>query len=115
MELPFERAAMRNDEMPDGLSQAGNKAFLALRWLYRAYRHGDIVRDRAKKEKEKIIREYNYDRSFERNAIYTAEFFKAISRAVSAYRKERTTENADRLVDIIDGIERPWTGKENEI
>ena len=56
MELPFERAALRGDPMPEGMALYEQAAFQALRGLYALYRRGGISREDAAREKEKIGR-----------------------------------------------------------
>ena len=46
-EFPWERAAMRGDEMPEGLSLPDQLAYTALRNVYHAYYNKIISRDAA--------------------------------------------------------------------
>lgn len=108
MELPFERAAMKNEPLPDGMRQSDNRAYLALRSVYRAFKTGNITRETAVREKMEVAKAWENDKYFDSLNDYRVEFTKAIEAAASEYRKKRTIDSADRLIKIIDGIERPW-------
>lgn len=108
MELPFEREAMRSEPMPEGLRQADIQAYLALRLLYKTYKAGYVTRDAAQKEKREIVKQWQSDKSYEKYVLYQIRLTKASEAAKAEYRRSRTIENADRLVNIMDGLERPW-------
>ena len=52
--FPWEKAAMRGEELPDGLSLPDQMAYTALRNTYRAYYDKTISRDAAAAEKQRI-------------------------------------------------------------
>lgn len=105
-----ERAAMDGAPMPTGLSWRGVTEYIALRALYWAYKHKVITREEASQYKVELIAALNgaegaYD--FERRCWETAgNRYKATEAALSEYRKNRALENADKLVAVIDGLER---------
>lgn len=60
--LPFESAAMRGDEMPNGLPAPDQWLFIALRSLYWQVKRGIIGREQAVIEKRKLLDEYRLQR-----------------------------------------------------
>ena len=91
--LPYEQAAMHNEEMPAGLSIYDQAAYQALRHLYRSYRMKIIDRAQAAHEKKMIVKARN-------EAVAVTEAAKA------ACRKDPSVENVIRLVNVLDGLER---------
>jgi hypothetical protein len=110
-DFPFEREAGQNLPLPEGLSLADRMAYSALRNIYRAFHAGDIGRDRAGEEKQRLRRAWEQAReseAFERKlCAYHTRLIGAMERAVCRCRKEPTAENALYLCDVLDGIERP--------
>lgn len=102
---PYEQAAMRGEEMPNGLSLPDQLMFLALRQLYVQKRSGAIDRDTGSREKAKLG--YQRERLCRKLGIqeglvlYSARFFKAVEGAASAYAKNRTLANADELYRVV--------------
>lgn len=102
---------MRGAEMPDGLELADQMAYTALRNIYAAYRDKRLTRDQAASEKRKL--RWEYDKA-KKAAEFGAKLMKhqvtqimATSPAMCAVRKNPTPENAIRLCNILDGLERP--------
>lgn len=112
MELPFERAAAENAPLPQGMLQADNRAYLCLRALYWSFNNNLISRSRASAEKRQIVKAWETDKWFDDLSQYQVKFFRAVEKAVSDYRKERSLAAADKLADIIDGLNRPWIFEE---
>ena len=54
----IERNAMAGIELPDGYTQPEQLLFLSLRVLHWEYRHRQIGLEQARKEKERLAREY---------------------------------------------------------
>ena len=109
--FPWEQAAMRNDDMPDGLCIYEQAAFQAVRCLYRLYHEKAIDREAAGKEKRKIRKaldtEIENAKYQDRLAKHGADMFKRVESANSAYRLSGNhTPEADRLSDTILGLER---------
>ena len=106
-ELPYERHAMNGDPIPDGLTQEDQLMYLSLRSLYALYHRKDINRDQAAVEKKKLL--YEYDKRiraarFNRElTVQSVTMWKEIGRYLNQYRKERSLESADKLVDAMDG------------
>lgn len=109
--FPWEYSAMSGDEMPDGLSLEEQWAYQALALLYGRFRLKLVDRATGSAEKGKI--KYELDlRSRQTNmqnklAEWHTRLTKNIEAASVAYRKDRTLENADRLIDTLDGFLRP--------
>lgn len=108
--FPWEQSAMRGEDMPDGLSLADRMAYTTLRNIYWSYREKRMTREQAAAEKRKLRQEWErakqeeaYDRKL---TEYHARQIKAQETAISACRKDPTPENAIRLCDVVDGLER---------
>lgn len=105
----YERAAMRGDEMPDGLDIVDQINFLCLRSLYAQKRAGIIDRAVGSAEKAKLRRQRDLweQRLFfrEKLAKRCVEMFQTVEAAANAYAKDRTLENADKLYQAIYGME----------
>ena len=103
-ELPYERIAMAGGEMPDGLCSADQQMFLELRLLYDSYKKGIVDRETAKKEKIKLLNEYQANSIM--NALtrqWSDQCIKS-EQARQAYRKNRTLENADAIILAFEGV-----------
>lgn len=104
MKIPYERAAMRREEMPDGLSYPDQLLFLALRSLYAQLKAGIIDRPVGIAEKKKLLETYRVQTfNWQMGEAFTRQI-KATEHARSAYRKERSLENADKLLAALDGV-----------
>lgn len=101
--LPWEQAAIRGEELPDGLSYPDQILYLSLRMLYAQKRSGIIDRDTAVIEKKKLLDEYRLNQFREQIGEEWVEQIKLTEIARAEYRKNRTLENADKLVEIIEG------------
>lgn len=108
MELSFERAAMRNDPMPDGLDFIDQTIYQGLAWLYRRYYTGAIDQTQAKAEKIKIVGLYNdlrKEKDFaDRLGAHHVQMERAINCCASEYSRNPTIENADKLYKAIYGV-----------
>lgn len=113
--FPWEQEARRGADMSDGLPMADQMAYTALRSIYRDFREKRMDREQASREKQLLRREW--DKAKEKIAFldkliaYHVRLIRAVEQAVCACRKEPTPENALRLCDVIDGLERPVEGK----
>lgn len=101
--LPWEKDAMAGLEMPDGLSYPDQILYLELRMLYRQYYQKIIDRETAKKEKKKLLDEYRCYQYREEMGNHWVEIIRLTDLARCDYKKNRTLENADRLIEIIEG------------
>ena len=116
MIFPWERQAMNGEPMPDGLSLHGQEAYTSIRNIYAAYRDGRLSKDVGSAEKKMVKRKYDQaveDEKFRnKQAIYHIKVHKQAEQAITAVRKDPSPENALRLVDVLDGIEREWKDEE---
>lgn len=101
--LPWEQAAIRGDEMPDGLGYPDQILFLCLRMLYAQKRAGIIDRNTAVTEKKKLLDEYRLYQFREQMGDRWTEQIRLTELARAEYRKNRTLESADKLVALIEG------------
>ena len=104
MVYPYEQAAIRGDEIPEGLDMAGVWMFLALRNLYKAIRDGLIDREQGKREKRKLENQFRVLEADVRFYKSHRDFWARIEAAGTAYNKDRTLENADRFYKCVYGI-----------
>lgn len=101
--LPWEKDAMAGLEMPDGLAYPDQILYLELRMLYKQYFQKVIDRETATKEKKKLLDEYRCCQYREEMGNHWVEIIRLTDLARCDYKKNRTLENADRLVEIIEG------------
>lgn len=102
--LDYERSAMQNAPMPPGLTFPDQLMYQSLALLYARYRLKLISREQASVEKKQLLREheaFSYRWSL---GDHYAEVIKRTEAARTAYRKDRTLENADKLLAAIDGV-----------
>lgn len=113
-DFPFEREAAQNLPPPEGLSLADLMAYSGLRNIYRAFRAGDISRDRAREEKRQLRREWEKAKeaeALERKLLdYHVRLIRGTELAIIRCRKDPTAENALYLCNVLDGFERPEVG-----
>lgn len=101
--LPYEKIAMAGGEMPDGLEYPDQVLFLELRMLYDQFKKGIIDKATATKEKKKLLDAYRVYQFNDQMGKEWVEQIKLTEFARSAYLKDRTLENADKLVALIEG------------
>ena len=101
--LPWEKDAMAGLEMPDGLSYPDQILYLELRMLYHQYYQKVIDREMATKEKKKLLDEYRVNQFRDELGKQWVEVIRLTDIARCDYKKNRTLENADRLIEIIEG------------
>ena len=116
-EFPWERAAMRGDEMPEGLSLPDQLAYTALRNVYHAYYNKIISRDVATAEKNRIRHQHttvtNTMAFQEKLCAHHVLVTRETEGAKSAFRKNPTVENGLRLCNAMDGIRLDASLSEN--
>lgn len=107
MVFPYEKAAANGDPMPDGLPLVDQVAFRFLRSMYRDIRTGIQTREQAIEEKGKMTCQYDKEKQsmehWKTMGEYWSEMHRNLESAQSAYRKNRTLENADALSAALDG------------
>ena len=98
MVFPYETEAANGEPMPDGLSLVDQCAL----------RTGSKDRDQAIKEKGQMTYQYNKEKcimeSWRKMGDFWAETYRQVEAAQTAYRKNRTLANADRLIAALDGV-----------
>jgi len=108
--FPWEREAMQGAEMPDGLSLYDQMAYISLRTLYHDYHEKRLNRKTASAEKRRIFGAWDKAKrtaEFERKlAFFQARVYKDSEGAKTTVRKDPSPENALRLCDVLDGLER---------
>ena len=103
LELPYEKIAMAGGEVQKGLEYPDQILFLELRLLYDSYKRKLIDREVATREKIELLRTYEAHKIVENIGKEWVDQIKRTEMARAAYRKERTLENADRVVDCVEG------------
>ena len=103
LELPYEKIAMSGGEMPKGLEYPDQILFLELRLLYDSYRRKLIDRETATREKVELLRNYEANRIGENAVKECANLIKRTELARASYRKNKTIENADKLLACAEG------------
>lgn len=101
----LERLAASDEEMPDGLAMPEQLLFLTLRELYKNFRSGTVNRERAKREKSRIIVAYQG---------LTSEY--AVVEQHLSIRKRLTKnigdiykcgcQNCRKLINVFNGVDR---------
>lgn len=103
LELPYEKIAMAGGEMPNGLEYPDQILFLELRLLYDSYKRKLIDRDVATREKVELLRTYEAHKIVDRMGKEWVDQIKRTELARATYRKEKTIENADKLLACVEG------------
>ena len=103
LELPYEKIAMAGGEMPKGLDYPDQILFLELRLLYDSYKRKLIDRETATREKVELLRTHEGHKVVEAMGKQWVEQIKKTELCRADYRKNRTLENADRLLKSIEG------------
>lgn len=108
--FPWEREAMQGAEMPDGLSIHDQMAYISLRTLYHDFHEKRMARAKASAEKRRIFGAWDRAKrtaEFERKlAFFHARLYKDTEMAKTAVRKDPSPENAIRLCNVLDGLEK---------
>ena len=107
--FPYENAAMRADELPDGLSMPDQMMFLNLREIYHQFHKGIIDRDRAVVEKRKLLNEYRIQKFWCEIWISATKREQSIELLLSDVLRDvelMQNDKVKKLVSAIDGISR---------
>lgn len=102
MLFPFEKIAMQGGEIPEGLSGPEITAFLQLRLLYANFRAGAIDREAGAREKVKIADVYRSEKFRDDRLQNWFKARNATDFARIEYAKNRTLENADKIVEALE-------------
>lgn len=103
LELPYEKIAMAGGEMPNGLEYPDQILFLELRLLYESYKRKLIDREAATQEKVELLRTYEAHKIVDNMGKVWVDQIKRTELARAAYRKDKTIENADKLLACVEG------------
>ena len=103
LELPYEKIAMSGGEMPTVMEQPDQILFLELRLLYDSYKRKMIDRETATREKVELLRTYEAHKIVDRMGKEWVDQIKRTELARAANRKDKTIENADKLVACVEG------------
>lgn len=110
MDFTWEKEAAMGMPMPDGLVTCEQHAFQAMALLYARFNAGNIPRERAADEKKQIKRQLELayeDDNFRDNLCYRHEKLLRMTEATKTLcRKEPTPENATKLCDVLDGLDK---------
>ena len=98
LELPYEKIAMSGGDMPRGMEYPDQILFLELRLLYDSYKRNIVTREQATQEKAELLRTYEAHKIVDRMGKEWVEQIKRTEAARTAYRKNKTIENADLLL-----------------
>ena len=100
----LEVLAEKNEPMPEGLSLTDKKMFLAFRYLGGLKRLKMISASEFTEAKTKLAQDYDSEKHSDGYMQRLADTFRITELSKSAYRKNRTLENADAIVFAIDGV-----------
>ena len=103
LELSYEKIAMAGGEMPEGMEYPDQILFLELRLLYDSYKRKLIDREAATREKVELLRTYEAHKIVNRMGKEWVDQIKRTELARAAYRKDKTIDNADRLLACVEG------------
>lgn len=112
--LPFEHAAMRNEELPSGLSLAETRAFYLLRDLYRLYYSGGIDREQASREKAKIVQAHEKEKATDKINSQISQLRKRIEQPALEYAKNPTRETADAFHAAVYNMPPDWRNERSK-
>lgn len=106
-ELWYERAAMRQEPMPDDLDFIDCWMYQSLAALYLRFFQKAISQEQGRSDKKKLYYKYGVARNKEKweDVMYrwNADLRKGVEKYQNTYRKNRTLENADALSAALDG------------
>lgn len=103
--IELEKIASEGGELPDGVSLPEQLLFLTLRELYSNFRNGTVNRERAKREKQRIMVAYGQLS----NSYKVVEQHQAINKRLQKYIGEIykcDCPNCRKLINIFIGIDR---------
>ena len=98
----IERAAMAGERMPDNLGTAEQLLYQKLRWLYLAYRFGQMTREQGRYEKAYILKQYQQDALTQRIYDRLVKLQPALGQALADANKSGCTV-CMRLARLVDG------------
>ena len=96
-------AVVQDLPMPEGLTMSGQVMFVGLRLIYKSFCRGYISSEAASMERNRLVAECRTFAFRDDLAFELARKIRETEMARQAYRKERTLENADRLLAAFEG------------
>lgn len=110
--LPYEKEAMANKPLPKDLDVVDSFVYLALKYLYSAYRKKLCSREEASKEKATILYNMSEGKSKLDFLDRQSESLRdRIKEASDRYAEDPTIENADKLYAAFYNISDDWRTK----
>lgn len=103
--FPYEKDAMMMREMPDGIDFPDKVMYLSLRLLYSHFKNGMIGEQQAISEKRKLIKDYDLLRFEYDTSMRWVKCLHQLEASATDFRKNRTIENANKMLTALDGIE----------
>lgn len=101
--FPWEKQAMRGEEMPDGLDYPEQVMYQSLALLYARYHLKHISREQAQADKRNLLDEYEaYKRNWAMGEEW-CEIIRLTELARAEFRKAPSVEKGWALVKIIEG------------
>ena len=101
----LERLAASEEEMPDGLTMPEQLLFLTLRELYKNFRSGAVNRERAKREKSRVLVAYRGLASEYAVVEQHLSIRKRLTKNIGDIYK-CGCQNCRKLINIFNGIDR---------
>lgn len=101
----LERLAASDEEMPDGFGLPEQLLFLTLRELYKNFRSGAVNRDRAKREKSRILVAYRGLASEYAVVEQHLKIRKRLTKNIGDIYK-CGCQNCRKLINIFNGVDR---------
>lgn len=112
MTYPFERAAMQNDPMPEGLTGAEQILYQGLALLYSRYRSGQLSREQGRREKAQLVRRFEQQQFQCKTWEQMAKRWSALEPCVSRFRVAKTEQEAIKaaraVIETIYGVPMIW-------
>lgn len=99
----LEDMAFNGAELPSGLGAAETILFLSFRNLYDFARRTEMPPEQGKREKHEILTSYRRYKTMQEMTRDHAAIIRDVEMAMTAYVKEPTIENADRMWHAFDG------------
>ena len=112
MEFPFERDAMKGEQLPYKLDVADSCLYVGLKYLYAMYKKGLINRKDATEEKRRLV--YNWTTDKSKIEVLNREneaLSGKIGDASDAYRNSPSIETADALYAAFYNLPTDWRTK----
>ena len=108
MTFKYEQQAAHGQPMPNGLSQPEQLLYQSLCVLYSRYRRGEINREQAADEKQKLLSACEANEKHiefvHKMSTYYANLRTRVNFFQTEFRKNSTVENAKKFSNCLDGF-----------